>query len=177
MLPITQEGDAVLRDTCKPLPEELFNTPTLRKMLADMEDTLDAQPDGVALAAPQVAISYRIFIVRYDRMKGASETGENTGKQLGVFINPRFIKTSKRQVDMQEGCLSVRGLYGTTLRHERATIAAPNEKGEWFTRGAGGILAQAFQHETDHLDGILFIDHAIDLYEQGAKSEHDSKQS
>ena len=176
MLSITQEGDAVLRDISKPLPEELFNTPELRKMLAEMEETLDAQPDGVALAAPQVAISYRMFIVRYDRMKGSSETGESSENQLGVFINPRFVKSSKRQVDMQEGCLSVRGLYGTTLRHERATIMAQNEKGEWFTRGAGGILAQAFQHETDHLDGILFIDHAVDLYEQGSKNEHDSKQ-
>lgn len=175
MLPITQEGDAVLRSIAKPLPEELFNTPELRAMLKDMEETLDAQPDGVALAAPQVSISYRIFIVRYDRMKEASETGDGTGQQLGVFINPRFVKTSKRQVDMQEGCLSVRGLYGTTLRHERATVTAQNEKGEWFTRGAGGILAQAFQHETDHLDGILFIDHAIDLYEQSKHTEHDSK--
>lgn len=175
MLPITQEGDAVLREIAKPLPEELFNTPELQKMLKDMEETLDAQPDGVALAAPQVSISYRMFIVRYDRMKEASETGDGEGKQVGVFINPRFVKTSKRQVDMQEGCLSVRGLYGTTLRHERATVTAQNEKGEWFTRGAGGILAQAFQHETDHLDGILFIDHAVDLYEQGAKPDHDTQ--
>jgi peptide deformylase len=177
MLPITQEGDAVLREIAKPLPEELFNTPELRKILQEMEETLDAQADGVALAAPQVAISYRLFIVRYDRMKESTDTQVDGGKQIGVFINPRFVKTSKRQVDMQEGCLSVRGLYGTTLRHERATMTAQNEKGEWFTRGAGGILAQAFQHETDHLDGILFIDHAIDIYEQGAKPEHDSKQT
>ncbi len=177
MLPIIQEGDAVLRAISKPLPEELFNTPELRQMLKDMEETLDAQPDGVALAAPQVAISYRIFIVRYDRMKESSDTSSDEGKQLGVFINPRFVKSSKRRVDMQEGCLSVRGLYGTTLRHERATVTAQNERGEWFTRGAGGILAQAFQHETDHLDGILFIDHAIDLYMQGEAHKHDSEPS
>ena len=108
-------------------------------------------------------------------MREASETTEGDGKQLGVFINPRFVKSSKRQADMQEGCLSVKGIYGTTLRHERATVTAQNVKGEWFTRGAGGILAQAFQHETDHLDGILFIDHAIDLYEQGTKPTHDSE--
>lgn len=177
MLPITQEGDAVLRQIAEPLPEELFNTPELRKMLKDMEETLDAQPDGVALAAPQVSISYRIFIVRYDRMKTTDGSTDGEEKHLGVFINPKFVKTSKRQVDMQEGCLSVRGLYGTTLRHERATIQARNEKGELFTRGAGGILAQAFQHETDHLDGMLFIDHAIDLYEQNRKEEHESKHS
>lgn len=177
MLPITQEGDAVLRQIAKPLPEELFNTPELTQMLKDMEETLDAQPDGVALAAPQVAISYRIFIVRYDRMKSADSVTEDYQNRLGVFINPTFVKTSKRQVDMQEGCLSVRGLYGTTLRHERATIRAQNEKGEWFTRGAGGILAQAFQHETDHLDGVLFTDHAIDLYTQDHKLAEHSHES
>lgn len=169
MLPITQEGDAVLRQTATPLPEELFNTPELAQMLKDMEEVLDAQPDGVALAAPQVSISYRIFIVRYDRMKSTDSATESGESRLGIFINPSFVKTSKKQVDMQEGCLSVRGLYGTTLRHERATLRAQNERGEWFTRGAGGILAQAFQHETDHLEGILFKDHAVDLYTQENK--------
>ena len=72
---------------------------------------------------------------------------------------------------MPEGCLSVRRLYGTTLRHERATIKAQDETGAWFTRGAGGILAQAFQHESDHLDGILFIDHADDIYEQQPRKD------
>lgn len=173
MLPITQEGDKVLREVAKPLPEELFNTPELAQMLKDMEETLDAQPDGVALAAPQVGLSYRIFIVRYDRMQNKDSVSEDVTNHLGIFINPSFVKTSRRQIDMQEGCLSVRGLYGTTLRHERATLKAQNEKGEWFTRGAGGILAQAFQHETDHLDGLLFTDHAVDLYEQDKKPEHE----
>ena len=175
MLPIIQKEDAILRQTAQPLPEGLFNTPELQKILKDMEETLNAEPDGVALAAPQVAISYRIFMVRYDRMKDSSDPESEVQEPLGIFINPHFVKTSKRQVEMQEGCLSVRGLYGTTLRHERATVKAQNEKGEWFTRGAGGILAQAFQHETDHLDGMLFIDHAIDLYEQGSKPDHDSE--
>jgi peptide deformylase len=61
---------------------------------------------------------------------------------------------------MDEGCLSVRGIYGKTMRHERATVKARDKQGISFERGGGGILAQIFQHETDHLNGILFIDHA-----------------
>lgn len=172
MLPIVQEGDPILRADAKPLPEELFNTPELSKMLKDMEETLDREADGVALAAPQVAISYRMFIVRYDRMTSSGEsTTDATGPRPGVFINPEIIKSSRKQGEMDEGCLSVRGLYGTTYRHEQATVRAQDEHGRWFERGGGGILAQAFQHEIDHLDGILFIDHALDIREGSANGE------
>ncbi|MDB5195340.1 MAG: peptide deformylase, peptide deformylase [Parcubacteria group bacterium] len=142
-------------------------------MLADMAETLDAEPDGVALAAPQVGISYRIFVVRYDRMteRGEEKTTE-LGPQLGVFINPKFVKSSRKRLEMQEGCLSIRTIYGTTVRHAQATVKAQDEHGAWFTRGGGGILAQAYQHEIDHLDGILFIDHAEEIHEQNRSEEH-----
>ena len=176
ILPITQNGDAVLRETTKPVPQELFGTPKLRSILADMFETLAKEADGVALAAPQVGISYSIFVVRYDRMKDPNNSTIDTVTDTGVFINPVSIKTSRRVVEMPEGCLSVRKLYGTTLRHQQATIKAQDEHGVWFTRGAGGILAQAFQHECDHLEGILFIDHAEDVYEQGAQNHHEPEQ-
>jgi peptide deformylase len=153
----------------------MFGTPELETMLREMNETLDAQLDGVALAAPQVGYSYRIFIVRYDRMTAKSEdAAASTLPDVGIFINPQITKTSRRREEMQEGCLSVRGIYGTTYRHERATVRAQDERGVWFTRGGGGILAQAFQHEIDHLDGMLFTDHAEELYEQreGDTKEH-----
>ncbi len=163
-LHIFQDGDPVLRQVSAPVPESMFGSLELSGMLTDMVDTLDGQPDGVALAAPQVGFSYRIFIVRYDRMERDDERTKDMGPTVGVFINPEFTKSSRKRDEMQEGCLSVRGLYGTTLRHERATVRAQDERGVWFTRGGGGILAQAFQHEIDHLDGILFIDHAEDVH-------------
>ena len=70
---------------------------------------------------------------------------------------------------MPEGCLSVRPLYGKTFRSTKATITAYNKNGKKFTRGASGLLAQIFQHETDHLNGILFIDHAKDIKEEVPK--------
>ncbi len=166
VLPILQTGEAVLRETAKEVPHDLFGTPELSKMLRDMEETLDGEPDGVALAAPQVGLPWRIFIVRYDRMIPPNEEGEQV-PELGVFINPSIVKSSRRRVEVDEGCLSVRGVYGKTDRHERATVVAYDESGKKFERGGGGILAQAYQHEIDHLDGILFIDHAQDLRAMG----------
>lgn len=168
-LPILQNGDPLLRDISQPLPASLFGTDELRHIIAQMEATLDRELDGVALAAPQVGIIYRIFIVRYDRTKppvlddsGAIQPRE---AEVGVFINPSFVNSSRRRVGMDEGCLSVRGLYGTTFRHERATIRAFDADGRAFERGGGGLLAQIYQHETDHLNGILFIDHAEEVVE------------
>ena len=73
---------------------------------------------------------------------------------------------------MEEGCLSVRGTYGKTYRHERATVRARDAEGKPFERGGGGLLAQVFQHETDHLNGILFIDHAFETYAIPKGEEH-----
>lgn len=171
MVSIVQDGDPALRQIATPVSEEMFGTPELAKMLADMAETLDAQPDGVALAAPQIALSYRIFIVRYDRMDPHHDPEKQVPAEMGVFINPEIVKSSRAREEMQEGCLSVRGIYGTTVRHPRATVRARDEQGRTFTRGGGGILAQAFQHEIDHLDGILFIDHAVEMHEQ-SKDEH-----
>lgn len=163
MKPIVQEGeDEVLRETAKEVPADFFGSDKLKEMLAEMEASLNAKEYGVALAAPQIAIPYRIFIVRYDRMLPPQEEKE-AEPEVGIFINPTIVKTSRKKTEMPEGCLSVDGIFGTTKRYERATVKAQDADGNWFTRGGGGILAQAYQHEIDHLDGILFIDHAENL--------------
>ncbi len=159
MYSIVQTGDPVLRENAAPVAAEEFGTPELTELVQGMIDTLDVEPDGVALAAPQVGVSKRLFIVRYDRLLTANDP-QPEGPQIGVYINPEFIKSSRRRVEMDEGCLSVRGIYGKTIRHDRATVRAYTADGVKFERGAGGILAQIFQHEIDHLDGILFTDHA-----------------
>lgn len=170
-LEIIQEGHPTLRQVAKDVPEELFGTEELRTIIRDMEEALDGQADGVALAAPQVNIPYRIFIVRYDRMVERSERGPSTPER-GVYINPVITKSSRKRAECDEGCLSVRGVYGKTDRHEQATVRARDIEGNVFERGGGGILAQAFQHEIDHLNGILFIDHAHDLHAMARDIEH-----
>jgi len=163
MKTIVQNGDPVLRALAMPVSEEQFGTKELAGIVQDMIDALDAASDGVAIAAPQIGISLRIFVIRYDRLHPAPE-GSPLPAENAVFINPEFMKVSRRREVMDEGCLSVRGTYGKTYRHERATVRARDSEGTFFERGGGGILAQAFQHETDHLDGILFIDHALETY-------------
>ena len=180
---ILQDGDPVLRQTALPVPQELFGTPELKQILTDMTDTLETQADGVALAAPQIGISYQIFIVRYDRTLPSADSDDETQAStetpepaLGVFINPTFVRSSRRRTEMDEGCLSVRGIYGTTYRNERATVRAQDADGKIFERGGGGLMAQIYQHETDHLEGILFIDHALELRApKSAESEDDGQ--
>ena len=165
MNPIVQNGDPVLRSKAAPVPEDMFGTPELERMLEDMARALDAEPDGVALAAPQISIPYRIFIARLDRTVPPPEDGSKHEPELLVCINPEFIRSSQRRIEMDEGCLSVRSTYGKTKRHERATIRARGKDGSTFERGGGGLIAQIYQHEIDHLNGILFIDHATELVE------------
>jgi len=169
MVYIVQTDDAVIRVTAQMVPKTLFNGKKLQHIIADMSTALDAEQDGVALAAPQIGIPYCIFIVRYDRTVPAEKTESEAIPSVGVYINPQIIKTSRRNDIMEEGCLSVRGVYGKTKRYIRATVRAYDEYGRPFVRGGGGILAQIFQHEIDHLNGTLFIDHATDLY----KIRHD----
>lgn len=174
---IVQDGDPVLREVAKPVPEKLFGTTELEELVADMTAALDQEPDGVALAAPQVGVSWRLFIVRMDRVEippldasRSDASGEhptvpdalaaNRPAIVEVYVNPEIVKTSRRRAIADEGCLSVRGMYGTTNRHERVTLTAQRPDGTRFTRGAGGLLAQIFEHEVDHLNGILFTDGA-----------------
>ncbi len=169
MKPILQtsvlEEDAILRKESVLVPDDLFGGSELDTMLQEMAEVLDATPNGVALAAPQIGLLWRIFIVRYDRMLSPSEEDENPNPppMVGVYINPSIVRTSKRKLEMDEGCLSVSTHFGKTVRFDRATVRAQDARGQWFERGAGGILAQAFQHEIDHLNGMLFIDHATNV--------------
>ncbi|MFT5280931.1 MAG: peptide deformylase [Flavobacteriaceae bacterium] len=155
---IIQRGNDLLKKVSLPVSEEEFNTPKLSELLSHMHDTLAKEKDGVALAAPQIAVNKRIFVVApfvYKKQEDAPL----------VYINPEIIKTSRRTKTMEEGCLSVRPWYGKTKRHSHATVRAFDEHGNVFERGGSKLLAQIFQHEIDHLDGILFSDHATDLEE------------
>jgi len=154
---IVDRDHPALRVHAQEVEASLFGTRKLSKILKDMREALDNEEDGVALAAPQIGLPMRIFVVS---MRAYSEEDKN---QHLVFINPRIIKRSKRENFMDEGCLSIRWLYGEVRRSNNATVEAYDENGKRFTRGGGGILAQIFQHEVDHLDGILFTDKARDI--------------
>ncbi len=140
-------GDEVLRVKCRPVDKI---TPRILQLLDDMAETMRAK-DGCGLAAPQVGVRARVVVVE-------TEPGE-----LIELINPEIIKRSGEQRE-DEGCLSVPGVYGTTVRPAEVTVRALDRHGKPFTVSGTGLKARAFCHEIDHLDGILFVDHAKDLY-------------
>ena len=168
MKEILQHPNEVLRATAQEVPVEDITTQTIQEEIADMQEALAGESDGVAIAAPQIGISKRIFVVSG---KVFREYEDDPMPKDAIFINPETIKVSKEKEWMDEGCLSVRPKYGKVERSLKATIRAYNEKGERIERGASGLLAQIFQHETDHLNGILFIDSARDVYEPTTHNE------
>lgn len=178
-LPVVQKGNPVLRIPARPVTKEEIGRAKLTTIIAQMKRVLAEQDDAVAIAAPQIGESLRLFVVSgkvflpnypdisVEEMetikKGKSEV---TIPVDMVFINPELLKLSQKKQVMMEGCLSVRWLYGNVKRSLKATVKAVDENGIPFSRGGSGLLAQIFQHEIDHLNGVLFTDSATDLKEE-----------
>ena len=142
---IRVKGDEVLRKKCKPV-ESIGKREMI--ILQDMADTM-YKADGVGIAAPQVGILKRMFLV---------DIGDENG--LMVFINPEILEVAGSQCG-DEGCLSVPGECGDVLRPYRVKVRAQNRFGETVEIEGEELLARAFCHEIDHLDGILYVDKVI----------------
>lgn len=123
-----------------------------QKLVKDMVDTMREAP-GVGLAAPQVNVSLRLVVIEY-----GDDEDEETPKKLYVLANPEIVEKSEEKVFGIEGCLSVPELVGDVERHERIVVRAFNKQGKPIKIKAEGWLARIFQHEIDHLDGILYTD-------------------
>jgi len=144
---IVKDPDPVLREVAKEVTK--FN-PNLKKLLKDMAETMyDAE--GVGLAAPQIGISKRVIVV---------DVGDENG--LVEMVNPVIVEQEGEQLG-PEGCLSIPNLNGEVRRAERIVVQGQNSDGESITVNASGYFARAFQHEIDHLNGVLFIDHISKL--------------
>ncbi|MFC4766069.1 peptide deformylase [Effusibacillus consociatus] len=142
---IRLEGDPVLREVAKPVPEITKN---ILKLLDDMAETMyDA--DGVGLAAPQVGISKRVIVM-------------DCGEGLIEMINPVIVSKEGEQIG-PEGCLSIPGVTAEVNRANRVVAKGLNRHGEEITVEGEGLLARCIQHEIDHLDGILFTDYVNPL--------------
>jgi peptide deformylase len=123
-------------------------TPDVERLIDDMIQTMYAAP-GIGLAATQVGVALRIFVVDVS-------VGRNPGDLL-AFVNPEFVERDGMQLE-EEGCLSVPGFNATVARPARAVVKGLNRKGEEQVVEGTGLLARAFQHEMDHLDGLVFVD-------------------
>ncbi len=133
----------------------------IEKLITDMEAaTLDwedsrAHEVGVALAAVQIDSMLRVVVIR-------NNFDDKTDRTFQVFINPEITKYEGKQIEDYEGCLSVKDIYGRVKRYEKVRIKALDEHGNPVRLTADGFLARVFQHEIDHTNGIVFIDHIKD---------------
>jgi len=143
--PIVRYGADVLHQPAAPVEAV---TPEIQALINDMIQTMYAAP-GVGLAAPQVGVGVRIFVCDIS-------VGRNAGELL-TFINPTFIERDGMQLE-EEGCLSAPGFNATVARPSRAVLKGLDRNGEEQTIEATGLLARCFQHEMDHLDGLIFLD-------------------
>jgi peptide deformylase len=143
--PILKYGDRMLHEPARPV-EAL--SADVDRLIGDMIETMYAAP-GIGLAAPQVGVALRIFVV--DLSGGRDPQG------LIVMVNPSFMERDGVQLE-EEGCLSLPGFTATVVRPERAVLRGLDLNGTEVEREGTGLLARAFQHEMDHLDGTLFVD-------------------
>ena len=141
---IVREGDPILRKKCREIT--VFDE-RLHSLLEDMRETLELA-DGAGLAAPQVGMLKRIAIV-------------SVGEDYFELINPEIIATEGEEIS-PEGCLSIPGIAGTVNRPYKVTVKAQDRNGVEYTAEGEGLLARAFCHEIDHLDGILYTDKVIE---------------
>jgi peptide deformylase len=139
LMKITEYPAKVLNEVGDPV--EVFDK-ELARLCEDMFETMYAE-EGVGLAAPQVGLSLRLFVM------------DCAGIKL-VAANPEIVGAEGEQAG-EEGCLSVGKIHSPLKRAERATLRAQDVRGEWYEREAEGLAARCFQHETDHCDGLLFI--------------------
>ena len=138
--------NAFLRKKTKPFPFEKFSKADIRALVKTMREVM-IEANGIGLAANQIGLDISVFVA------------QDNGKFYSVF-NPEIIKTSAEKSPMEEGCLSVPTKYGEIERPEKVTLVGKDQNGKPLKIKAWGMLARIFQHETDHLNGKLFIDRA-----------------
>ncbi len=169
MVKILQKDEPLLREKAEKVPVSDIGSEKIKKVLHSMKEAMRGEKDAVAIAAPQIGVLLRIFMVSGkvfgEVPQEASDEKESAEPEM-IFINPEIVRLSRKKTTVEEGCLSVRWWYGAVERAEKATVKAHDENGTVFTRGASGLLAQIFQHETDHLNGVLFTDKATNLREE-----------
>ncbi len=143
---VLHEPDDRLRVVSEVVDLARITTPEMTLLIQELKETMGKE-NGVGIAAPQIGVHDRVIIVETDGVPTA-------------YINPVITERSFRMVDSEEGCLSVPGCWGVVKRHRSVSVKAFAESGEPVSLKAQGLLSIIFQHEIDHLDGILFIDRA-----------------
>ena len=170
---IIQKGNKILSQVANEVAPTDIKSAEIQDIIKKLKQAIAESEEAVAVAAPQIGKSLRIFVVTEYILSPRAEEDKKENYGYLVFINPKIVKKSREQITLSEGCLSVEGVYGAIKRSEKIKVEAYDENGKKFTRGASGLFSQIIQHETDHLDGILFSDKATMLkkYEKSSDAK------
>ena len=145
----------------------------LQTLLEDMVETMRDAP-GVGLAAPQIGLSDRMIVIEYYERE-EDEENEDAPKKVWAVINPEIVKSSEETLMGVEGCLSIPGLLGEVERHAEVQVKGLNRHGKPMKVKAKGWLARIFQHEIDHLNGVLFTERATRVWRPSQEVEQDQE--
>lgn len=157
-LPIVQFGDPVLRRKTKPLTAAQIRSAAVQKLIPQMFYTM--RNIGVGLAAPQIGLSLRLAVIE---VKPLAHRADVESFPKTVVINPEILSYSKKRKPMWEGCLSLKHVAAEAVRSESVTVRYLDQHGKPHTKKFSGFVAQVFQHEIDHLNGVLYVDRIKDI--------------
>ncbi len=162
---INSENSEVLRAQAKPLSKDEILSKETEKIKKEMKEELSKEKFGVAIAAPQIGYSIALFLISGDTIAHAKNEDFDPQKHKDLYaFNPKIIRHSKKQILSDEGCLSVPFKYSYSVpRYEKVTVEYLDENGKRQILNASGFLSRVFQHEIDHLHGILYIDKAKEI--------------
>jgi len=145
----------------------------LHTLLEDMVETMREAP-GVGLAAPQIGLSERVIVIEYFEREEDEEV-EDAPKKVWAMVNPEIVKASEETLVGVEGCLSIPGLVGEVERHAEVLVKGMNRHGKPMRVKAKGWLARIFQHEIDHLNGVLFTERAVRVWQPQQEAEQEQE--
>ena len=162
ILKVSRMGHPVLRKKVRPLAPAEITTAPMQRLIDDMTQTM-LEYNGVGLAAPQVHEELRLFVAQVVRDREDEEEDEPGKPEILALINPEIKPASRRVEEDWEGCLSIPDLRGLVPRYRDISVKAYDRTGRQVDLQASGFMARVIQHETDHLDGVLFLDRMTSL--------------
>ena len=158
---IIRMGHPTLRERAKPFPDSEIGSDQFNHLITDLKDTLQATGNGIGLAAPQINVSYRVALI--DIPNSTTRYGPVTPMPSAIYINPEITVLDEASEGYWEGCLSVPNMMGFVERPQHIRVDFLDEQGQKQFVELEGFLATVFQHEFDHLDGILYVDRLKDM--------------
>lgn len=168
---VTHPKNTSLHERCRDVASDELNSRDGKELIRNMIHTM-YKDDGIGIAAPQAGHNIRLAVIAKGVLKQTDDTVPFSVKKDLVIVNPVYTPLNADKMEEEEGCLSVPGVWGRTPRHTKILVRFSTPEGEHYKCVVTGFLACVFQHEIDHLDGVLFIDRARETHEMKEKPKY-----